>query len=405
MPNEFKIKNGLIVDQGGISVTGSALITGSVAIVSSGSSVFTVDGTSGRLFSIDDSLSGSLYSVNTAAGLPVIEAFSDNTIRIGQFGKKALFVSQSKVGIGKETDLNGILDISGSLTVTGSILARGSGSTIISISGSLGELFKVIDTPTNLLAEVVSGSYKALEVRNDLLYTSGAFEAGGNITGKNLILNNSSGDEGGELLLAKPTTNTTIAGTGITIDAYQNRIRIFEQGGNARGTYLDITRMANSVGSEIVTNTYTGSINISSGSIIMKDRPAFRVTGAGGAKAAVTRLSGSYLNVDYQQGSGWDNSTGTFTAPIAGLYQVNLVTRTNSNSLGTISQLIVYKNNTGGTTGTTQVMIEYGANTTMNHTGGSTISKLEVGDTLRVVVATGEISFDVNDNFSVAYIG
>ena len=405
MPNEFKIKNGLIVDQGGISVTGSALITGSVAIVSSGSSVFTVDGTSGRLFSIDDSLSGSLYSVNTAAGLPVIEAFSDNTIRIGQFGKKALFVSQSKVGIGKETDLNGILDISGSLTVTGSILARGSGSTIISISGSLGELFKVIDTPTNLLAEVVSGSYKALEVRNDLLYTSGAFEAGGNITGKNLILTNSSGDEGGELLLAKPTTNTTIAGTGITIDAYQNRIRIFEQGGNARGTYLDITRMANSVGSEIVTNTYTGSINISSGSIIMKDRPAFRVTGAGGAKAAVTRLSGSYLNVDYQQGSGWDNSTGTFTAPIAGLYQVNLVTRTNSNSLGTISQLIVYKNNTGGTTGTTQVMIEYGANTTMNHTGGSTISKLEVGDTLRVVVATGEISFDVNDNFSVAYIG
>jgi hypothetical protein len=183
MPNEFKIKNGLIVDQGGISITGSALITGSVAIVSSGSSVFTVDGTSGRLFSIDDSLSGSLYSVNTAAGLPVIEAFSDNTIRIGQFGRKALFVSQSKVGIGKETDLNGILDISGSVTITGSLFARGSGSTIISISGSLGELFKVIDTPTNLLAEVVSGSYKALEIRNDLLYTSGAFEAGGNITG------------------------------------------------------------------------------------------------------------------------------------------------------------------------------------------------------------------------------
>jgi hypothetical protein len=405
MPNEFKIKNGLIVDQGGISVTGSALITGSVAIVSSGSSVFTVDGTSGRLFSIDDSLSGSLFNVNTAAGLPVIEAFSDNTIRIGQYGRKALFVSQSKVGIGKETDLNGILDISGSLTVTGSILARGSGSTIISISGSLGELFKVIDTPTNLLAEVVSGSYKALEVRNDLLYTSGAFEAGGNITGKNLILTNSSGDEGGELLLAKPVTNTTLVGTGITIDAFQNRIRVFEQGGNARGAHLDITKMQNSANSEIVTNTYTGSINISSGSIIMKDRPAFRVTGAGGAKAAVTRLSGSYLNVDYQQGSGWDNSTGTFTAPIAGLYQVNLITRTNSNSLGTISQLIVYKNNTGGTTGTTQVMIEYGANTTMNHVGGSTISKLEVGDTLRVVVATGEISFDVNDNFSVAYIG
>ena len=148
----------------------------------------------------------------------------------------------------------------------------------------------------------------------------------------------------------------------------------------------------------------TGSINVS-GSITMPNRPAFRVTGAGGGKTAVTTLSGSYLNVDYQQGSGWDNSTGTFTAPIAGLYQVNVVVRTNSNSLGTISQLIVYKNNTGGTTGTPQIMVEYGSNTTMNHAGGSTISKLAVGDTLKMVVTVGEISFDSNDNFSVAYIG
>ena len=120
MPNEFKVKNGLLVDQGGANITGSSAISGSVNILSSGSGVFTVDGTSGRLFSIDDSLSGSLFSVNTAAGLPVIEAFSDNTIRVGQYGQRALFVSQSKVGIGKESALNGNLDVSGSVTITGS---------------------------------------------------------------------------------------------------------------------------------------------------------------------------------------------------------------------------------------------------------------------------------------------
>jgi len=123
MPQEFKIKNGVIVDQGGANITGSSFISGALAINSSGSSVFTVDGTSGRLFSVDDSLSGSLFSVNTAAGLPVIEAFSDNTIRVGQYGKQALFVSQSKVGIGKENTLNGILDVSGSVIVTGSVTA------------------------------------------------------------------------------------------------------------------------------------------------------------------------------------------------------------------------------------------------------------------------------------------
>ena len=148
----------------------------------------------------------------------------------------------------------------------------------------------------------------------------------------------------------------------------------------------------------------TGSLSVSS-NLILPNRPAFRVTGAGGAKTATTALSGSYLNVDYQQGSGWNNATGTFTAPIAGLYQVNVVCRTNSNSLGTISQLIVYKNNTGGSTGTPQIMVEYGANTTMNHAGGSTISKLAVGDTLKMVVTVGQISFDSNDNFSVAFIG
>jgi len=148
----------------------------------------------------------------------------------------------------------------------------------------------------------------------------------------------------------------------------------------------------------------TGSLSVSS-NLILPNRPAFRVTGAGGAKSATTALSGSYLNVDYQQGSGWNNATGTFTAPIAGLYQVNVVCRTNSNSLGTISQLIVYKNNTGGSTGTPQIMVEYGANTTMNHAGGSTISKLAVGDTLKMVVTVGQISFDSNDNFSVAFIG
>jgi Fe-S cluster assembly ATPase SufC len=50
-------------------------------------------------------------------------------------------------------------------------------------------------------------------------------------------------------------------------------------------------------------------------------------------------------------------------------------------------------------------MVEWGPNTSMNHVGGSTISKLAVGDTLYVEVTAGTISFDGNDNFSVAYIG
>ncbi len=211
-------------------------------------------------------------------------------------------------------------------------------------------------------------------------------------------------------------TATVGGGLPAISSSYDGRILQTDGVGASWNTITDMGFATTGSNSFNGNQTITGSLNVTSdvavtgsltvsGTMVMTNRPAFRVTGAGGGKVAVTPLTGSYLNVDYQQGGGWNNATGTFTAPIAGLYQVNLVTRTNSNSLGTISQLIVFKNNTGGTTGTPQIMIEFGSNTTMNHTGGSTISKLAVGDTLKMVVAVGEISFDANDNFSVAYLG
>jgi hypothetical protein len=60
------------------------------------------------------------------------------------------------------------------------------------------------------------------------------------------------GDEGGEILLEKADTNTTIAGTGVTIDIWQNRLRFFEQGGDARGAYIDITSASAGVGSNLL---------------------------------------------------------------------------------------------------------------------------------------------------------
>lgn len=64
--------------------------SGSIVLYGSGSAgrtnVFAVDGTNGRLFSVDDDLSNSLFSVNTIAGLPVIEAFANNTVNIGKYG-------------------------------------------------------------------------------------------------------------------------------------------------------------------------------------------------------------------------------------------------------------------------------------------------------------------------------
>ena len=71
----------LYVNVTGDSMTGPLVITGTT----SGQELFAVNGVNGRLFTVSDDLSNSLFSVNTVAGLPVIEAFANNTVNIGPF--------------------------------------------------------------------------------------------------------------------------------------------------------------------------------------------------------------------------------------------------------------------------------------------------------------------------------
>jgi len=74
-------------------------VSGSTSLYKSGSTVLDIQGSSGQLFSVTDSLSGSLFSVNTVAGLPVIEAFSNNVVNIGKYGSYGLVVSGSAVTV------------------------------------------------------------------------------------------------------------------------------------------------------------------------------------------------------------------------------------------------------------------------------------------------------------------
>jgi hypothetical protein len=96
---------------------------------------------------------------------------------------------------------------------------------------------------------------------------TGELTTTGNITGLYLRSSNSSGDEGGEILLYKPATNSTIAGTGVTVDVFQNRLRFFEQGGTARGYYLDITAGGTNASTNLASagGTTTNALTIGTG--------------------------------------------------------------------------------------------------------------------------------------------
>lgn len=103
MANEFKIKKGLIIN--GSGSTGDE-------------TVLDIQGTQGQLFSVTDSLSGSLFAVSDISGIPILEVFSDDTVKLGTFGSEAVNVVGSElklpsvVNAGVDTDKFLVLDSS-----------------------------------------------------------------------------------------------------------------------------------------------------------------------------------------------------------------------------------------------------------------------------------------------------
>jgi hypothetical protein len=188
--------------------------------------------------------------------------------------------------------------------------------------------------------------------------------------------------------------------------------------GNVIGTSPNVTLIAGAYTSSFLNNgvaTIGGNLTVSANvtasgisSFYAPNRPAFRVYGFGTTNnLTTTQNTNGVLNsnnwaVDYSIGSYLNDTTGVFTAPVAGLYQISVIGR-NSGYTSGISQLVCVKNYTGSSQVLT--MLEFASNSSMNHAGASTVARLVAGDTLAIKVTAGEINFDVNDSWSVTYIG
>lgn len=150
----------------------------------------------------------------------------------------------------------------------------------------------------------------------------------------------------------------------------------------------------------IFTLTDTGNMTIN-GSLRMPSRPAFRVVGANNSPAADkgvgTVISGSLVTVDYNQGNNYNNTTGEFTCPRAGLYHVWYVGRS-QNATGPNS-VAIYKNNS------TVLAFWENNNANIGHFGTSAVVNLAANDIVTAKVTAGTITFDINDNWGVTYIG
>ena len=108
--SSFAIGTNLVASMANYTYMNNAVITGSTSIgttqtgsaltvYKSGSSVVDIQGSQGQLFSVIDSLTGSLMSVNDISGLPILEVFSNDTVVMGTYGNAGLTVSGSTVAI------------------------------------------------------------------------------------------------------------------------------------------------------------------------------------------------------------------------------------------------------------------------------------------------------------------
>jgi len=141
------------------------------------------------------------------------------------------------------------------------------------------------------------------------------------VSGRYLISTNASGNEGGEVTLTKPP-NSTLSG-GTTIDAYVNQVRIFEQGGNARGVYIDLTKAPTGVGAELM---WKQSNYVNAGTFVTLDNLKATLTGSGNRGLSVATVSGSFTA----------NISATYVTTgnaLGGSASVQTITTTASNSV------------------------------------------------------------------------
>ena len=138
--------------------------------------------------------------------------------------------------------------------------------------------------------------------------------ASGTVSGRELTSSLSSGDEGGQINLAVPVTNTSLANS-VTVDVYQNKLRMFEGSASAKGVSINLNNAPAGVGGELA---WKVSNFVNAGTYVTMDNIKATVTTSGQRGLSLATVSGSitYMiggSFGYVSGAGGGSSNGTAT--------------------------------------------------------------------------------------------
>jgi hypothetical protein len=150
---------------------------------------------------------------------------------------------------------------------------------------------------------------------------TGALTYGGIFRAVELTSTNAAGDEGGQINLAIPLTNTTLGGT-VTVDVFQNRLRFFEGSVNAKGAYIDLSACANGVGTNLLSGSTPGdgTLTLAVSGTGLSGSASFTANQSGNSTFTVTSnaTSANTVSTIVARDASGNFSAGTITAALSG---------------------------------------------------------------------------------------
>ena len=378
-------------------------------------------------------VSASYASASTSASFASTASSADNFLVRGTLTAQTIVVQTITSSVDFVTGSTRFGSLSsnthqftGSVSVSGSI--TGFDGVINNLTASFAQTASFVTTAqtASYVLQAISSSFSStassVNTLNQNVLINGGISASSYlystidvIAQQNLKSLNSVGDEGGELLLGKPQTNTTLTGSGVTIDVYQNRLRFFEQGGDARGYFIDITGGGAGVSTNLVggggtpggSNTqiqYNNAGAFAGVPTLTYDGTTLRATGSF-TGSLVGALTGTASFATQAVTSSYANATSTIGYTIGGS-QIYYNSTASSTSPSTVN---IFTNNTGSfTSAFYNYTLASGSNARSGQISavwvGNSISyndysTIDIGSTLAVTasvaIVTGQVQLNV----------
>jgi hypothetical protein len=172
-----------------------------------------------------------------------------------------------------------------------------------------------------------------LRTNTNLPSTNNTFTGTNRFNGQ-VTLGGAGGDEGGELQLATAQTNSTLTAGVVSVDVYQDRLRIFEGGGNSRGVYIDLSKAPAGNAGELM---WKASGMVAAGTFVTLDNLKCTITTSGNRGLSIgavstnfeADVSGVWMTAGGSAGASANNLSYTTTASTS-LFDVNFVAHGNT---------------------------------------------------------------------------